>query len=84
MRLMTPLLRASILALVVLGLSACGTKGKLKSPSQIAVIEAKKKAKAEKEARMKDYGGEELVLPQTEQEETAATIPVAAPTKETK
>jgi predicted small lipoprotein YifL len=75
---MNALLRCSVLALVVLGLSGCGTKGKLKSPSQIAVIEAKKKAKAEKAARMQDYGDDELNLPQSESEVQSV------PTKETK
>jgi len=43
-----------VIALLAIGLSACGTKGKLKSPSQIEAAEAKKKARAEKAADAQD------------------------------
>ena len=39
------LLHCAIVATLVCGLSACGNKGRLKSPSQIETSEAKKKEK---------------------------------------
>lgn len=60
-----------LLVFVAFALSACGTKGKLKTPSQIAVIEAEKKAKAAKAAaRAKEDGNEELAVPQSEADAT--------------
>ena len=61
------IVRATVLGLLLLGVTACGTKGKLKTPSQIATIEAEKKAKAAKAAaRAKEDGNEELELMQSD------------------
>jgi predicted small lipoprotein YifL len=43
------LLHALVIAALSMSLTACGNKGKLKSPSQIEEHEAKKKEKAEKQ-----------------------------------
>ena len=46
------LLAMTLMAMVIAsGLSACGTKGKLKSPSQIEAMQAKKQAKAQRKAQ---------------------------------
>lgn len=57
MRALTCLALIAILAAT----SACGTRGKLKSPSQIAAAEAKKQSRINKKAGLDD-----LTLPQTE------------------
>ncbi len=58
MRALTYLMLVGILATT----TACGTRGKLKSPTQIAVQDAKKKAKAERRAEDAD---DDLMLPQS-------------------
>ena len=64
-----------VLGFVILGLSACGTKGKLKSPSQIEAAEAKKKAKAEKKADQADM--DDTIVPPID--EIAPLSKVTAP-----
>ena len=80
---MIMVLRFLILGLVVLGLSACGTKGKLKSPSQIEVMEAKKKAQAEKKARSEE-DIEDVTLPQTDPDTLKKPAETAETPKEPK
>jgi predicted small lipoprotein YifL len=79
---MARLFRYMVLALVVAGVSACGTKGKLKSPSQIEALEAKKKAKAERDARRKAgekvSADEELLVPQSAPELETTDKPAQA------
>ena len=60
------LIKLFILCFVAINLSACGSRGKLKSPSQIEAAEAKKKAKAEKQADENDTD---------DSEETPSTAP---------
>jgi predicted small lipoprotein YifL len=52
-----------MMALMACGISACGNKGKLKSPSQIVESEAKKRAHMEHQDNEDDT--DDLNLPQT-------------------
>lgn len=57
-------IQAMVIACMAFGLSACGTKGKLKSPAQIEIQEQKKaEKKAKEEAKKKK--DEETVKPET-------------------
>ncbi len=48
---MPNIFRIVLLVMLAISVSACGIKGKLKTPEQIEKIEAKKAAEAEKKAK---------------------------------
>ena len=48
---MASIFRIVLLVILSISVSACGIKGKLKTPEQIEKIEAKKAAEAEKKAK---------------------------------
>lgn len=67
---MRVLLQIFLVAALACGLTACGTKGKLKSPSQIAY---EKEKEARREAKAAKKAAEEQ--PKKEPAEEAATVP---------
>jgi len=72
------LLRLSMIVFLACGLSACGIKGKLKSPSQIEASEAKKAQKKAKAEENGDDTASEFTIPQTDKPETDTPAPPEA------
>jgi predicted small lipoprotein YifL len=84
------LLRALLLAVLAVSVSACGVKGKLKSPSQIELEDQKKAAQAakqkakEQEDAAPDAGTQPVATPAGTPVPSAPPPPQAPPAVDTK